>query len=39
MRSHLFPTGLLFLALVDEAVSFEDFFPGLEELIAKAEFT
>ncbi|VUC35328.1 unnamed protein product [Clonostachys rosea] len=39
MRSHLSPTGLLFLALSDEAVSFEEFFPGLEELIAKADFT
>ncbi|KAF5676686.1 choline monooxygenase chloroplastic [Fusarium circinatum] len=39
MRSHLTPNGLLFLTLSDETCSFEDFFPGLEESTAHADFT
>lgn len=32
-------TGLLFVTLSDETVSFEEFFPGLEELIDHVDFT
>ncbi|CAM1508034.1 Fc.00g048820.m01.CDS01 [Cosmosporella sp. VM-42] len=39
MRSHLTTTGLLFVALSDEAPSFDEFFPGLEDLIAHVDFT
>ncbi|KAH8679442.1 hypothetical protein BGZ61DRAFT_359326 [Ilyonectria robusta] len=39
MRSHLTPTGLLFMTLSDETVSFEEYFPGLEDLIAHVDFT
>lgn len=39
MRSHLTPTGLLFLTLSDETCAFEDFFPGFEALTAHADFT
>lgn len=39
MRSHLTPTGLLFITLSDETCSFRDFFPGFEEMVAHADFT
>lgn len=39
MRSHLTPTGLLFLTLSDETCSFQDFFPGFEKKTAHADFT
>jgi hypothetical protein len=39
MRSHLTPTGLLFLTLSDDTCSFRDFFPGFEESVAHADFT
>lgn len=39
MRSHLTPTGLLFLTLSNETVDFEKFFPGLEDLIVHVDFT
>jgi hypothetical protein len=36
---HLTPTGLLFAALSVDVVSFENFFPGLETLLNKFDFT
>jgi hypothetical protein len=36
---HLTSTGLLFAALSPDAVSFETFFPGLEALLDKFDFT
>ena len=36
---HLTSTGLLFAALSTNAVSFETFFPGLETLLNKFDFT
>ncbi|KAM5352819.1 hypothetical protein ACJ41O_005541 [Fusarium nematophilum] len=39
MRSHLTRTGLLFVALSNEAPSFEEFFPGLEDAISHVDFT
>lgn len=39
LRHHLTKTGLLFITLSDETVSFEEFFPGLEGLIAHVDFT
>lgn len=38
MRSHLTRTGLLFITLSDETVAFDEFFPGLEDLIAHVDF-
>ena len=39
LRSHVTPTGLLFSTISDDAPSFHDFFPELEELLAKVDFT
>ncbi|KAH8803257.1 hypothetical protein F5884DRAFT_756545 [Xylogone sp. PMI_703] len=39
MRSHLTPSGLLFVALSDAAPEFEEFFEGLEELTNRVDFT
>ncbi|KAI5461764.1 fungal-specific transcription factor domain-containing protein [Mariannaea sp. PMI_226] len=39
MRSHLTRTGLLFTTLSDETLPFDEFYPGLEDLIATADFT
>ncbi|RDW57833.1 hypothetical protein BP5796_12634 [Coleophoma crateriformis] len=39
MRTHLSPTGLLFTTLSNETVSFEKFFPGLEDLISHMDCT
>ncbi|KAJ5127694.1 hypothetical protein N7448_008473 [Penicillium atrosanguineum] len=39
LRSHLTPTGLLFSTISDEAPSFHEFFPEIEELLAKVDFT
>ncbi|KAM5343650.1 hypothetical protein ACJ41O_012187 [Fusarium nematophilum] len=39
IRSHLTQTGLLFLTFSDETPSFEEFFPGLEELLSGTDFT
>ncbi|KAJ5139363.1 Aromatic-ring-hydroxylating dioxygenase alpha subunit [Penicillium bovifimosum] len=38
LRSHLTPTGLLFSTVSDDAPSFQDFFPELEELLGKVDF-
>ncbi|EFX04526.1 c6 zinc finger domain containing protein [Grosmannia clavigera kw1407] len=38
IRSHLTATGLLFVTLSEATVSFDDFFPGLEELIGQIDF-
>ena len=39
MRTHLTPTGLLFSSLSDDAPSFEEFFPDLEGLLQRVDFT
>ena len=39
MRSHVTPTGLLFAALSDEAPGFHEFFPELEPLLQRVDFT
>ena len=39
MRSHLTPTGLLFVTLSDETLNFQEYFPGLEDLISHVDFT
>ena len=36
---HLTSTGLLFAALSNDAASFEAFYPGLETLLDKFDFT
>ncbi|KAJ5882388.1 uncharacterized protein N7529_001060 [Penicillium soppii] len=38
LRSHLTPTGLLFSTISDDAPSFHEFFPELEELLGKVDF-
>lgn len=35
----LTPSGLLFAALSKEAPSFEEYFPGLETLLSRVDFT
>ncbi|KAI1839808.1 hypothetical protein JX266_013982 [Neoarthrinium moseri] len=37
-RSHLTATGLLFVTLSEETAPFEEFFPGLEDLIKHVDF-
>lgn len=39
IRSHVTPTGLLFSTISNEAPSFHDFFPELEELLGRVDFT
>lgn len=39
MRQCLTPTGALFCAISEEAPPFHEFFPDLEELLAKVDFT
>ncbi|KAJ5203874.1 uncharacterized protein N7498_004753 [Penicillium cinerascens] len=39
VRSHLTPTGVLFSTISDDAPSFHEFFPEIEELLAKVDFT
>ncbi|CAG8206778.1 unnamed protein product [Penicillium salamii] len=39
LRSHLTPTGLLFSTISDDAPSFDEFFPELEELLGKVDFS
>jgi hypothetical protein len=39
LRSHLTPTGLLFSTISDDAPSFHEFFPELEGLLGKVDFT
>ncbi|KAJ5180183.1 hypothetical protein N7492_003393 [Penicillium capsulatum] len=39
VRSHVTPTGLLFSTISDEAPSFHEFFPELEELLGRVDFT
>ena len=38
LRSHTTSTGLVFSTISDDAPSFDEFFPGLEELLAKVDF-
>lgn len=35
----LTPSGLLFAALSTEALPFEEYFPGLETLLSRVDFT
>ena len=39
LRTHITRTGLLFTTISDEAPSFEEFFPGLEETLESVDFT
>ncbi|KAK4955772.1 hypothetical protein LTR10_006711 [Elasticomyces elasticus] len=39
LRTHTTATGLLFTTISATAPSFEDFFPGLEDILAKVDFT
>lgn len=39
LRSHVTPTGLLFSTISNEAPTFHEFFPELEELLGKVDFT
>lgn len=39
LRHHITTTGLLFTSLSASAPSFDDFFPGLESLLSKVDFT
>ncbi|KAF2490801.1 Bet v1-like protein [Lophium mytilinum] len=39
LRSHLTVTGLLFTTISDNAPAFEDFFPDLESLLKRVDFT
>jgi hypothetical protein len=38
VKSHITRTGLLFTSISDEAPSFEDFFPGLEDILETVDF-
>ncbi|KAJ5712662.1 hypothetical protein N7493_009130 [Penicillium malachiteum] len=39
LRCHVTPTGLLFSTISEKAPSFHEFFPELEELLGKVDFT
>ena len=39
LKSYITPTGLVFTTISDEAPSFHEFFPDLEPLLAKVDFT
>lgn len=39
LRSHITRTGLAFTTISDEAPAFEDFFPGLEDVLDRVDFT
>jgi hypothetical protein len=39
LRSHITPTGVLFSTIGDDAPSFHEFFPEIEELLGKVDFT
>ncbi|KAJ5556967.1 hypothetical protein N7494_000882 [Penicillium frequentans] len=39
LRCHVTPTGLLFSTISDDAPSFYEFFPELEELLGRVDFT
>ncbi|KAK9547181.1 hypothetical protein V6Z96_004734 [Aspergillus fumigatus] len=39
LRSHVTSTGLVFSTLSDEAPNFEEYFPGLEALLERVDFT
>ncbi|PGH12759.1 hypothetical protein AJ80_06583 [Polytolypa hystricis UAMH7299] len=39
LPSHVTPTGLLFAAISHEAPAFEEFYPDLEPLLARIDFT
>ncbi|KAJ5376528.1 hypothetical protein N7509_013414 [Penicillium cosmopolitanum] len=39
LQKHVTPTGLLFSTIADDAPSFHEFFPELEELLGKVDFT
>lgn len=39
IKKHVTPTGLLFSTIADDAPSFHEFFPELEELLGKVDFT
>lgn len=38
-RSHVTRTGLVFTTITDDAPAFDDFFPGLEDLLERVDFT
>lgn len=39
MRNHVTPTGLIFTTFSDDAPSFHEFFPDLERLLQRVDFT
>ncbi|KAL4803288.1 hypothetical protein BDV18DRAFT_45751 [Aspergillus unguis] len=39
LRNHVTPTGLVFTTLSDSAPSFHEYFPGLEPLLERVDFT
>lgn len=39
LRSHITRTGLLFTTISDQAPSFDDFFPDLEDTLEAVDFT
>ncbi|KAF2723001.1 hypothetical protein K431DRAFT_311394 [Polychaeton citri CBS 116435] len=39
VRSHVTSTGLLFTTVSDDAPSFKEYFPGLEDVLATVDFT
>jgi hypothetical protein len=39
LRYHITPTGLIFATISDEAPSFHEYFPDLEPLLQRVDFT
>jgi phenylpropionate dioxygenase-like ring-hydroxylating dioxygenase large terminal subunit len=39
LRTHITSTGLVFTTITDDAPPFEEFFPGVEKLLASVDFT
>ncbi|KAK4544578.1 hypothetical protein LTR36_004150 [Oleoguttula mirabilis] len=39
LRSHITRTGLAFTTISDDAPAFDDFFPGLEDILDRVDFT
>lgn len=39
LRSHITRTGLVFTSISDAAPGFDDFFPGLEDILETVDFT
>lgn len=39
LRTHITSTGLVFTTISDDATSFDEFFPGLEDTLKRVDFT